>query len=339
MDALQAFICAVDLDPEHSAAWTNLGQLYEAHAQFADALSCYKNAIKFNPACPEHLKSRIIILERELALSPILAQPPNRPQGLPRHAHLVVLPALKEAGSQPIPSELRQRQDEFLKLKQQKYRDGSLLWRMGELAGVRSDPNVHHESRPLDPSQLNMLRILKYSESNLDDTCKRVLANLEHRFKREGCLDGSDLPLCKYTVSQLPSEIQAEDALRNFESLFDIDYKGDPIVKPKEEDDEDDERPTPGDDTITSTELLNAFSLLAPLKIPIDVTAAELMSQCHKRVERRHEFREMFEERIAPPSPPTPPAMKPGENLNRPHSTYYGRISQGRPLDRAAEVL
>ncbi|KIH62561.1 tetratricopeptide repeat protein [Ancylostoma duodenale] len=29
MDALQAFVCAVELDPEHSAAWTNLGVLYE----------------------------------------------------------------------------------------------------------------------------------------------------------------------------------------------------------------------------------------------------------------------------------------------------------------------
>ncbi|KAK6761534.1 hypothetical protein RB195_022560 [Necator americanus] len=49
MDALQAFVCAVELDPEHTAAWTNLGVLYEVHAQFNDALACFRNAIKFSP--------------------------------------------------------------------------------------------------------------------------------------------------------------------------------------------------------------------------------------------------------------------------------------------------
>lgn len=47
--SLQAFVCAVELDAEHSAAWTDLGQLYEIHHQFEDALNCYKQAVKFNP--------------------------------------------------------------------------------------------------------------------------------------------------------------------------------------------------------------------------------------------------------------------------------------------------
>ncbi|EYC10939.1 hypothetical protein Y032_0053g2382 [Ancylostoma ceylanicum] len=51
----QAFVCAVELDPEHSAAWTNLGVLYEVHAQFNDALACFRNAIKFNPGI--HLRT------------------------------------------------------------------------------------------------------------------------------------------------------------------------------------------------------------------------------------------------------------------------------------------
>ncbi|RCN33703.1 tetratricopeptide repeat protein [Ancylostoma caninum] len=58
MDALQAFVCAVELDPEHSAAWTNLGVLYEVHAQFNDALACFRNAIKFNPG----IRLRTILL-------------------------------------------------------------------------------------------------------------------------------------------------------------------------------------------------------------------------------------------------------------------------------------
>lgn len=46
MDALQAYICAVQLDKSHTAAWTNLGLLYEANTQPVDALHCYQNAIK-----------------------------------------------------------------------------------------------------------------------------------------------------------------------------------------------------------------------------------------------------------------------------------------------------
>lgn len=45
-DALQAYICAVQLDKNHRAAWTNLGILYETCGQPRDAFACYLNAIK-----------------------------------------------------------------------------------------------------------------------------------------------------------------------------------------------------------------------------------------------------------------------------------------------------
>ena len=48
MDALQAYICAVQLDRSHSAAWTDLGILYETVDQPSDALTCYLNAAR-NP--------------------------------------------------------------------------------------------------------------------------------------------------------------------------------------------------------------------------------------------------------------------------------------------------
>ena len=46
MDALQAYICAVQLDRSHSAAWTDLGILYESCGQPKDALVCYRNTIE-----------------------------------------------------------------------------------------------------------------------------------------------------------------------------------------------------------------------------------------------------------------------------------------------------
>jgi len=46
MDALQAYICAVQIDESHSEAWVDLGLLYEKYSQPHDALQCYKNALK-----------------------------------------------------------------------------------------------------------------------------------------------------------------------------------------------------------------------------------------------------------------------------------------------------
>lgn len=46
MDALQAYICAVQLDHSHSAAWMDLGTLYESCNQPQDAIKCYINATR-----------------------------------------------------------------------------------------------------------------------------------------------------------------------------------------------------------------------------------------------------------------------------------------------------
>ena len=48
MDALQAYICAVQLEKSHTAAWTDLGVLYESCNQPKDALTCFINASKTN---------------------------------------------------------------------------------------------------------------------------------------------------------------------------------------------------------------------------------------------------------------------------------------------------
>lgn len=46
MDALQAYICAVQLDHSHAAAWMDLGTLYESCHQPHDAIKCYINATR-----------------------------------------------------------------------------------------------------------------------------------------------------------------------------------------------------------------------------------------------------------------------------------------------------
>lgn len=73
MDALQAYICAVQLDETHSAAWTDLGLLYETFKQPKDALTCYLKATKtakgglVNPT----LNGKIKLLQQNLNKIPM----------------------------------------------------------------------------------------------------------------------------------------------------------------------------------------------------------------------------------------------------------------------------
>ena len=56
MDALQAYICAVQLDKSHLAAWTDLGLLYETCSQPKDALTCYIESTKLAKGKDAHYK-------------------------------------------------------------------------------------------------------------------------------------------------------------------------------------------------------------------------------------------------------------------------------------------
>lgn len=93
MDALQAYICAVQLDKCHSAAWANLGILYETCGQARDAYACYLNSNRgiankghteealFSSKSPKscsgpvgmnpHLTQRINFLQSQLANAPM----------------------------------------------------------------------------------------------------------------------------------------------------------------------------------------------------------------------------------------------------------------------------
>jgi histone demethylase len=46
MDALQAFVCAIQIDNKHATAWMDLGILYETNSQSQDALVCYRKALQ-----------------------------------------------------------------------------------------------------------------------------------------------------------------------------------------------------------------------------------------------------------------------------------------------------
>ena len=105
LDALQAYICSLQLDPGCTPSWINLAILYEACGQNIDALLCYKNTMKYfnetpsllNTWTPAALQNKIQFLE-SLAGS-------NESSHLALTTMSKNLPTLKLAWSLPVPIE------------------------------------------------------------------------------------------------------------------------------------------------------------------------------------------------------------------------------------------
>jgi histone demethylase len=98
MDALQAYICAVQLDKDHAEAWTNLGILYESANQPQDAMTCFNNASR-KRALPANLVQRIKYLKSQLSTipPPITAKPKQ-------------LPSVEDAWNSQVSNEMTNRQ-------------------------------------------------------------------------------------------------------------------------------------------------------------------------------------------------------------------------------------
>ena len=123
VDALQAYVCAVQLDKCHSASWINLGILYESCSQPKDALACYIHSVRASkekaagggtsssepgPLKPWHVSARpqntdsansdisqrIAFLQTQLAKTP-----------MPSITTKLELPTIEEAWNTPVVSD------------------------------------------------------------------------------------------------------------------------------------------------------------------------------------------------------------------------------------------
>ncbi|KAE8738872.1 hypothetical protein FOCC_FOCC015635 [Frankliniella occidentalis] len=125
VDALQAYVCAVQLDKCHSASWINLGILYESCSQLKDALACYIHSVRASkdkaagvgsgttssesgPLKPWHISARpqntdsansdisqrIAFLQTQLAKTP-----------MPSITSKAELPTIEEAWNTPVVSD------------------------------------------------------------------------------------------------------------------------------------------------------------------------------------------------------------------------------------------
>ncbi|KAJ1526724.1 hypothetical protein ONE63_008304 [Megalurothrips usitatus] len=124
VDALQAYVCAVQLDKSHSASWINLGILYESCNQPKDALACYIHSVRASkekaagsgtstsepgPLKPWHVSARpqntdssnsditqrITFLQTQLAKAPMPSITTKKPD----------LPTIEEAWNTPVVSD------------------------------------------------------------------------------------------------------------------------------------------------------------------------------------------------------------------------------------------
>ncbi|XP_044767941.1 lysine-specific demethylase 6A isoform X4 [Neomonachus schauinslandi] len=196
MDALQAYICAVQLDHGHAAAWMDLGTLYESCSQPQDAIKCYLNATR-SKSCNNSstLAGRIKFLQAQLC---------NLPQGSLQNK-TKLLPSIEEAWSLPIPAELTSRQGAMNTAQQQ-----SLPVHMitsNQVDGQSSPAKKKRTSSPtknssenwnrtvpltpvqqqvhswyLTPQKLQHLEQLRANRDNLNAAQKLILEQLESQF-------------------------------------------------------------------------------------------------------------------------------------------------------------
>lgn len=290
MDALQAFICSIELNPNLSAAWTDLGELYEKNAQFHDALECFRNAMKNNPVAPEPIKARVAFLDKELALQ-IPVRPPNH---IIPETFNVAIPSLEEAYEQPIPLELRNRQDaayqELLAEYDNSFWDLWVDFKTMDLGSPDGMPWEVPEPKPMGDLEIQVMELLRANEGALVKAEREVLECLEtNEAVYKGHLFEFIIPEAIQEMPRVTEEMIQN--LRDHGHLLESPRCYDFPFLPK----------------CPIFELPPSFSLLSKLYIPVDISAQELMAMVTKRSQMSHTHTPVFEEFAQLPTAPKLP--------------------------------
>ena len=194
IDALQAYICSVQIDKSHTTAWTNLGILYESVNQPQDALKCFMNAIKGRGSVSSTLNERIKFLQNQLANAP-----PNNSQSLQR------LLSIENAWNLPISSqEIATRQNSVQRPNQDissaydphHTLNQSKRQRMESTNSIKKPegypPNNSGDvpfsgptanSVTMTAQQISLMTYLQKNQNSLQPQDKALLAQLQHQYK------------------------------------------------------------------------------------------------------------------------------------------------------------
>ncbi len=181
MDALQAYICAVQLEKLHGPAWTNLGMLYESAMQFQDALTCYCNAaLKCGYANPM-VHQRVKYLKSQLNGAMLPPQPPA-------NFKIKSLPSVEEAWNLPVSNEMAGRHANkgggSNKQVDSAGTGAAAAAQMGKRAGgaIKTEADSRPPPIPLTPQQLQTLGYLQ-SQTNLAPPQQQLLHQLQQQFQ------------------------------------------------------------------------------------------------------------------------------------------------------------
>lgn len=288
MDALQAFICSIELNPRLAAAWTNLGELYERNAQFQDSLDCFKKALESNPVSPEPLQARVQFLEKELALN-CPQRPPNHP--IPFD---IMIPSLKEAYEQPIPLELRGRQDAAY-AEMEKHYDNAFwkLWVKHKTMSHEHDESMgmdHPDIGGLDDLECEVLALLRRHESTLIPAEREVLECLE-----------TNLIVHKKQIMETVIEDSRREMPRVTEEMIEnLREHGHLVENPRT-------YPYKFLPKVAFHEIPTSFSLLSKIFVSIDMGGEEIIDLVSQRCISNHQYMPIFDELAAIPSTPELP--------------------------------
>ncbi|PAV63972.1 hypothetical protein WR25_02724 isoform A [Diploscapter pachys] len=191
---------------------------------------------------------------------------------------------------------------------------------MGELAAPLEGMQEAVKAPPLEATQLQMLRLLQMNRERINESERKVLDELECRYK----LHESEVYepfLTPHTMASLPCCTEAElNVLKETGHLMlPPDNKPPKSATPSKKGYEMESSEArmqsthvkceePDQDlSITSTsELPTTFSMLSQINVPLDISSAELMEMCRKRVEQPSDFKPIFDEMCPPPVAPNP---------------------------------
>ena len=188
MDALQAYIYAVQLEKYHLAAWTNLGLLYESFSQLHDALSCYINAVAKQKTPIPNLHQRIKYLKTQLSGAPAQG-PSHRPKQLP---------SVEEAWNLPVSNEMSGRHSNAMKMtKENKKRDVQQQQQQQGPTG-------------LTQTQLQTLHYLQ-SQTHLTPQQHHVLQQLQHQQQQMQQQNENKTAAAAEPVDDLLNQLQGKD--------------------------------------------------------------------------------------------------------------------------------
>ena len=189
------------------------------------------------------------------------------------------------------------------------YRSGSPLWKMSELAATYS---MRHPFGELNDTQREIMHILQMNEDQLEKNELSLLRSLEERFRRSEPANDSQKQAETTVLSESRREGNSGDVpeMKTFPFLQDNNAIDNFLAQALEEPSTSFFNEGEHEDNVVQLqggELPSNFSVLAPIYVPITITASEIMERCRTRMSNPENYNPVFEENCPPPKPDVVP--------------------------------